>query len=177
MLWKCCTQYVSKFGKLSSGHRTGKGRLFILIPKKVNVEECSNYCTIVLILHASQVMFKILQAMLHQYIYRELPDVQAGFRKGQRISNIYWIIGGIKEKRERENSRKIIYFCFINYTKAFDYLDHNTLWKILQVMGIPDHLICLLTNRYAIHETTIKTGHGTMDWFKIGKGQHQVCTS
>ena len=95
MLWKCCTQYASKFGKLSSGHRTGKGQFFILIPKKGNAKECSNYRTIALISHASKVMLKILQARLQQYMNRELPDVQTGFRKGRgtrdQIANIHWI--------------------------------------------------------------------------------------
>ena len=92
MLWKCCTQYASKFGKLSSGHRTGKG-VFIPIPKKGSAKECSNYCTVALISHASKVMLKILQARLQQYVNHELPDVQAGFRKGRgtrnQIANIH----------------------------------------------------------------------------------------
>ena len=103
MLWKCCTQYASKFGKLSSGHRTGKG-VFIPIPKKGNAKECSNYCTIALISHASKVMLKILQARLQQYVNHELPDVQAGFRKGRgmrdQIANIRWIM------EKPESSRK-----------------------------------------------------------------------
>ena len=98
----------------------------------------------------------------------ELPDVQAGFRKGRgtrdQIANICWII---KKARELQ---KDIYFCFIDYTKAFDYVDHNKLWKILQEMGIPDHLTCLLRNLYACQEAAIRTGHGTTDWFKIRKG-------
>ena len=119
MLWKCCTQYASKFGKLSSGHRTGKG-IFIPIPKKGNVKECSNYCTIALISHASKVMLPILQARLQQYMNGELPDVQAGFRKGRgtrdQLANICWIIEKARE------FQKNIYFCFIDYAKAFDYL-------------------------------------------------------
>ena len=134
MLCKCCTQYASKSGKLSSGHRTGKG-VFILIPKKGNAKECSNYYTIALISHTSKVMLKILQARLQQYMNPELPDVQAGFRKGRgsrdQIANIHWII-----KKARE-FQKNIYFCFIDYTKAFDCVDHNKLWKILKEMGIP----------------------------------------
>ena len=137
MLWKCCTQYASKFGKLSSGHRTGRG-VFIPIPKKGNAKECSNYCTIALISHASKVMLKILQARLQQYMNRELPDVQAGFRKGMgtrdQIANICWIVEKAKE------FRKNIYFCFIDYAKAFDCVDHNKLCKILKEMGRPDHL-------------------------------------
>ena len=110
MLWKCCTQYVSKLEKLSSGHGTGKGLVFIPIPKKGNAKECSNYHTIALISHASKVIFKILQAWLQQYVNRELPDVQAGFRKGRgtrdQIANIRWIIEKARE------FQKNIYFCF-----------------------------------------------------------------
>ena len=130
MLWKCCTQYTSTFGKLSSGHRTGKRSVFIPIPKKGNAKECSNYCTIALISHASKVMLKILQVRLPQYMKSELPDVQAGFRKGRgtrdQIANIRWII-----KKARE-FQKNIYFCFIDYAKAIDCVDHNKLWKILR---------------------------------------------
>ena len=117
-------------------------------------------------------MFKILQARLQQYMNRELPDVQAGFRKGRRtrnqIANIHWII-------EKTRVPKNIYFCFIDYAKAFDYVDHHTLWKILQKMGIPDHVTCLLRNLYADQETPVRTGHGTTDWFHIGKGVRQGC--
>ena len=174
MLWKCCTQYASKFGKLSSGHRTGKG-VYIPSPKKGNAKECSNYCTIALISHASKVMLKILQARLQQYVNHEIPDVQAGFRKGRRtrdqIANICCIIEKARE------FQKNIYFCFIDYAKAFDCVDHNKLRKILKEMGIPDHLTCLLRNLYAGQEATVRTGHGTTDWFQIGKGVHQGCIS
>ena len=121
--------------------------------------------------HASKVMLKIVQARLQQYVNRELPDVQAGFRKGRgtrnQIANICWII-----KKARE-FQKNIYFCFIDHAKAFDYVDHNKLWKILEEMGIPEHLTCLLRNLYAGQEATVRTGHGTTDWFQIGKGVHQ----
>ena len=113
MLQKCCTQYASKFGKLSSGHRTGKRSVFIPIPKKGNPKECSNYCTIALTSHASKVMLKILQARLQQYVNHELPDVQADFRKGRgtrdQIANIRWII------EKARDFQKNIYFCFIDY--------------------------------------------------------------
>ena len=113
-------------------------------------------------------MLKILQARLQQYVNREIPDVQAGFRKGKgtrhQIANIRWII-----KKARE-FQKNIYFCFIDYAKAFDCVDHNKLWKILQEMGIPDHLTCFLRNLYAGQQATLRTGHGTVDWFQIGKG-------
>ena len=108
-------------------------------------------------------MLKILQARLQQYVNRELPDIQAGFRKGRgtrdQITNIHWII-----KKARE-CQKNIYFCFIDYAKAFDCVDHNELWKILKEMGIPDHLTCLLRNLYAGQEVTVRTEHGTTDWF------------
>ena len=109
-------------------------------------------------------MLKILQARLQQYVNRELPDVQAGFRKGRgtrdQIANICWIIKKAKE------FQKDTYFCFIDYPKAFDCVDHNKLWKILKEMGIPDHRICLLRNLYAGQEATVRTGHGTTDWFQ-----------
>ena len=118
-------------------------------------------------------MLKILQARLQQYVNRELPDVQAGFRKGtgtrDQIANICWII-----KKARE-FQKNIYFCFIDYDKAFDSVDHKRLWKILKEMGIPDHMTCLLRNLYAGQEATVRTGHGTTDWFRIGKGVCQGC--
>ena len=113
-------------------------------------------------------MLKILQARLQEYVNHELPDVPAGFRKGRgardQIANICWII-----KKARE-FQKNIYFCFIDYAKAFDYVDHNQLWKILKEMGVPDYLIYLLRNLYAGQEATVRTGHGTTDWFQIGKG-------
>ena len=128
---------------------------------------------IALISHASKVMLKILQARLQQYMNHELPDVQAGFRKGRgtrdQNANISWIIEKARE------FQKNIYFCFIDYAKTFDYVDHNKLWKILKEMGIPDHLICLLRNLYAGQEATVRTGHGTTDWFQIGKGLCQGC--
>ena len=115
-------------------------------------------------------MLKILQDRLQQYVNRELPDVQAGFRKGRgtrdQIANLRWIMEKAREVQ------KNIYFCFIDYAKAFDCVDHNKLWKIQKEMGIPDHLTCLLRNLYAGQEATVRTGHGTMDWFQIGKGLH-----
>ena len=138
------------------------------VPKKGNTKECSNYHTIALISHASKVMLKILQARLQQDMNFELPDVQIGFRKGRgirdQIANSCWII-----KKGRE-FQKNIYFCFIDYAKTFDCVDHNKLRKILKEMGIPDHLTYLLRNLYAGQEATVRTGHGTTDWFKIGKG-------
>jgi len=130
-----------------------KRSVFIPIPKKGNAKECPNYHTIALILHSSNVILKILQARLQQYMNSELPDVQAGFRKGRgtrgQISNICWII-----KKARE-FQKNIYFGFIDYAKSFDSLGHSKQWKILKEMGIPDHLTCLLRNIYASQEATV----------------------
>ena len=120
-----------------------------------------------------KVMLKILQARLQQYVNREFPDVQAVFRKGKgtrdQIANIRWIMEKARE------FQKNIYFCFIDYAKAFDCVGHDKLWKILKEMGIPDHLTCLLRNLYASQEATVRTGHGTTDWFQIGKGVRQGC--
>ena len=130
-------------------------------PKERHAKEFSKYHIIALISHTSKEMFKILQARLQQYVNCEHPDVQVGFRKGRgtrdQIANIHWII-----KKARE-FQKIIYFCFINYAKAFDCVDHNKLWKILKEMGIPDHLTYFLRNLYAGQEATVRTGHGTTD--------------
>ena len=150
-----------------------KRSIFVPIPKTGNAKECSNYCTVALISHTSKVILKILQARLQQYVNCELPDVQAGFRKGRgtrdQIANICQIIEKARE------FQKNIYFCFIDYAKVFDCVDHNKLWKILKEMGIPDHLTCLLRNLYAGQEATVETGHGTTDWFQIGKGVPQGC--
>ena len=150
-----------------------KRSVFIPIQKKGNAKECSNYHTVVLISHANKVMFKILQARLQQYMNQELPDVQAGFRKGRgtkdQIANICWIIEKARELQ------KNIYFCLIDYTKDFNCMNHNKLWKILKDMGIPDHLTCLHRNLYAGQEATVRTRRGTIDWFKIGKGVQQGC--
>ena len=129
-----------------------KRSVFIPMPKKGNPKECSNYRTIELISFTSKIILKILQARLQQYVNHELPDVQAGFRKGRgtrdQIANICWIIKAARE------FQKNIYFCFIDYAKDFDCVDHYNLWKILQEMGIPDHLTCLLGNLYAGQEAT-----------------------
>ena len=118
-------------------------------------------------------MLKSLQARLQQYMNRELPDVQAGFKKGRgprdQIANIHWIIEKTRE------FQKNICFCFIDYAKAIDYVDHNKLWEILQEMGIPDHLTCCLRNLYTGQEATVTTGQETTDWFQMGKGVHQGC--
>ena len=148
-----------------------KRSIFILTPKKGNAKQCSNYHTIAFISHTSKVIPQVLQARLQQYMNHELPDVQVGFRKGRgtrdQIANIRWII-----KKARE-FQKNIYFCFIDYAKAFDCVDHKKLWKILQEMGTP--LTSLLRNLYAGQEATVRTGHGTTDWFQIGKRVCQGC--
>ena len=142
-------------------------------PKKGNAKECSNYHKIALISHASKVMLEILQTRFQQYVNCELPDVQTGFRKGRgtrdQIVNIHWII------RKAREFQKNIHFCFIDYAKAFDCVDHHKLWKILQEMGIPAHLTCLLRNLHAGQGATVKTRHGTTDQFQIGKGVCQGC--
>ena len=146
---------------------------FHSIPKERQCQRMLN-CTIALISHASKVMLKILQVRLQQYVNRELPDVQAGFRKGRgtrdQIANIRWIVEKVRV------FQKNIYFCFLDYAKGFDCVDHNKLWKILKELEIPDHLTCLLRNLYAGQEATVRTGHGTTDWFQIGKGVCQCCT-
>ena len=118
-------------------------------------------------------MLIILQARLQQYMTRELPDIQTRFRKGRgtrdQIANICWIIEKARE------FQKSIYFCFIGYAKAFDCADHNKLWKIMKEMGIPAHQTCFLRNLYAGQEAEVITGHGTIDWFQIGKGVRQGC--
>ena len=138
-----------------------KRSVSIPIPKKGNAKECSNYRTIALISHTSKVMLKITQARLKQYVNYELPDAQAGFRKGRKtrdqIANILWIM------EKGRDFQKNICFCFIDYAKAVDCVDHNKLWKILKEMGILDHLTCLFRNLYAGQETTVRPGHGTTD--------------
>ena len=154
---------------------TGLEKLSVVIPipKKGNTKECSNYCTIGLMSHTSKVMLTIAQVRFLQCMNWEFPDVQAGFRKGRgtrdQIANICWTIEKTREYQ------KYIYFCFTDYVKAVDCMDHNKLWKTLKEMGILDHLTCLLRNLYGDQEATVRTGHGTMDWFQIGKGVPQGC--
>ena len=147
MLLKCCTLHYQQIWKTQQWPQDWKRSIFILIPKKGSTDECSNYQTIALTSHVSNVMLKILQVRLQQHMNREIPDVQVGkFRKGRgtrdQIANIHWII----EKARKFH--KNIYFCFIEYTKAFDCVDHNKLWKTLKETGMPDHLTCLLRNLY-----------------------------
>ena len=163
-LWKVLHSICQQIWKTQQWPQDCKRSVFISIPKG-NAKECSNYCTIALISHSSQVMLKILHARLQQYVNCELPDVQTGFRKGRgtrdQIASIHWII-----KKARE-FQKNIYFCFINYAKAFDCVNHNKLWKILKEMGLPDHLTGLLRNLYAGQEATVRTGHRTTDRLQI----------
>ena len=153
------SQHQGHFKWVSSSHQVAK--------------ECSNYHTTALILHVSKVMLKILQVRLQQYMNRKLPNVQFGFRKGRvtrdQVANICQII-----KKARE-FQKDIYFCFIDYAKAFDCVNQQKLWKILPEIRIPDHLTCFLGNMYAGQVATVRTEHGTTDWFQIGKGEHQGC--
>ena len=169
MLWKCCTQYASKSRKLSSGHRTRKVKFSFQSQRKAMLKNVQNTTQLHSSHHTSKVTLKILQARLQQYMNHEPgfnstwtvhePDVQAGFRKGRRtrdqIANICWSIEKAQEFQKN--------FCFIDYTKAFDCVDHNKLWKILEEMGILDHLTCFLRNLYAGQEATVRTGHGTTD--------------
>ena len=145
---------------------------FHSFPEKGNAKKCSTTVKLHLS-HTRKVMLKILQARLQQYLNIELPEVQAGFRKGKgtkdQIGNIHLIT-----KKARE-FQKNIYFCITDYAKAFDCVDHKKLWKILKEMGIPDHLTCFLRNQYAGQEATGRIRHGIMDWFHIGNGVHQGC--
>ena len=152
--------------KNSSGHRTGKDQFSFQSQRKAMPKNAQTTAQ----LHSSHmlVMLIILLARLQQYMNHELPDTQAGFRKDRgtrdQVANIHWII-----EKGRE-FQKNIYFCFIDYAKAFDCVDHNKLWKILKEMGITDHLTCLLRNLYAGQKARVSTGHGTTDWYQIGKG-------
>ena len=143
------------------------------IPKKGNAKECSNYHTIALISNASKVMLKILQARLQQCMNQELLDVPAGFRKGRgtrnQIANINWIMEKATEFQKNN------YFCFIDYTKATNCVDHNKLQQILKETGLPSHLTCLLRSLYTGQEAMFRTRHRTTDWFKVGKGVQHGC--
>ena len=173
MMWKVLHSICQQIWITQQWPQDWKRSVFIPIPKKGNAKECSNYCTIALISQASKVILKILQARLQQYSNYELPEIQVGFKKGRgtrdQIANIHWIIEKVRE------FQKNIYFCFIDYVKAFDCVDHHKLWKILQDMEIPDHLTCLLKNWCASQEATVRTGYRTTDWFQIRKGVRQGC--
>ena len=169
MLWKCCTQYANKFGKLSSGHRNGKGQFSFQSRRKAMPKNAQTTAQ----LHSSYTLAKNVQTSQSQASTVCEPwtsRCSSWFRKGSgtrgQIANIRWII-----KKARE-FQKNIYFCFIDYAKAFDCVDHKKLWKILKEMGTLDHLTCLLRNLYAGQEATVRMRHGTMDRLKIGK---RVC--
>ena len=153
-----CIHYVSKSGRLSSGHKTGKGQSSSQFPRRVVAKN------VLTIRHASKVMLKILHARLQHYVNQELPNVQAGFRNGRgtrdQIAKIHWIIEKARE------FQKSVYLCFVEYAKAFDCVDNDKLWKALREMGIPDHLTCLLRNLYAGQQTIVRILYGTTDWFK-----------
>ena len=163
-----CIQYVSKFGKFSSGHRTGKGQFSFQSQRRAVPKNIQTMVQMHLISHASKVVLKILQVRFQQYVNQVLSVVPARFRKGRgtrdQTSNSLWII-----ERARVFQKKPIYFCFTDYAKAFDCVDHNKLWKILKEMEIPDHLTCLLRNLYADQEATVRTSHGLTVSFKLGK--------
>ena len=171
MLWKCCIQNAGKFGKLSNGH--WKMSVFIPIPKKGSAKECSNYRTVALISYTSKVMLKILQASLQQYLNWELPDFQAGFRKGRgtrdQIVNIHWIIK--KNKRAPEKHLFLLY----RLRQSLWLCGSQQAVGIHKEMGIPDHHTCFLINLYPDQEATVRTGLGTTDWFQIRKRIHQGC--
>ena len=169
MLSKCCTQYANTFGKLSSGHRTGKGQCSFQPETKAMPKDAQTTAQ----LHSShRVMLKIFQARLEQSVNCELPDVQVGFRKGRgmrdQIVNIRWII-----KKARELQKNIAFASLTMPKPLTVWITTN--WKILQEMGIPDNLTCLLRNQYAGQESTFRAGHVTTDCFQIGKGVHQGC--
>ena len=171
---KALHSIYQKIWKTQQWPQNWKRLVFIPIPKKGNAKGCSNYHTIALISHAIKIMLKILQAKLQQYMNREIPDVQTGFKKGRgtrdQIANIHWIIEKARDFQEN------VYFCLIDYTKAFDCVHHNKQWKILKEVGIPDHLTCFLRNLYANKEATVRTRHGKKDWFQIGKRRLYIVT-
>ena len=169
MLWKCCTQYASKSGNLNSGHRTRRGQFSFQSQRKAmpkNVQTITQkYQTITLISHASKIMLNSTWTMNFQMFKLDLEKVEE-----PEIE-----LPASAESSKRQEFQKNIYLCFIDYSKGFDCVDHSRLWKILQKMGIPDLLTWLLWNLYAGQEATVRTTHGTMDWFQIGKGVHQSC--
>ena len=157
MLWKCCTQYANKFGKLSSDHRTGKGQFSF---------QCSNYHTTALFSHASKVMLKFSKSGFNSTWTVNFQMFKLDLEKGEEPDiKLPTSVGSLKKQESSEN----IYFCFIDYAKAFDCVDHSKLWKILKEMGIPNHLTCFLRNLYVGKEATVRTGHGQQSGFKSGK--------
>ena len=175
ILWRCCAQYASKFGKISSGHRTGKGPFSFQSQRKPMPKNAQTTTQ----LHSSHtlvIMLKILQARLQQYMNHELAYVPACFMNFHMFQrNKRSICQHLLDHEKRKRVPVNIYFCFFHYAKAFVCVDHNKLWKTLKEMGEWDPLTCLLRNLYAGQEATVRTGHGTTDWFQIGKVVCQGC--
>ena len=172
MLWKCCTQYVSKFGKLSSGHRTAKGLFSFQSQRK----PMPKYVQTTPQLHSSHMLAKECSKLSKPSFKSTWTENFQMFKPGlEKAVEPKIKLPTSAGSSERWEFQKNIYFCFIDYAKAFDCVDHNKLWKILKEMGILDHLTCLLRNLYASQEATVRTGHGTTDWFQIRKGVHQGC--
>ena len=168
MLWKCCTQYASKFGKLSSGHRTGKDQFSFQSQRKATPKNAQTTTQ----LYSSYMLAKCSKFSNSTWTVNfqmfKLDLEKAEEPKIKLPTSI-----GLSKKQE--SSRKNVYFCFIDHAKAFDSVDHNKGWKILKEMGVPDHLICLLRNLYAGQEATVRTGHGITGWLQLGKGVCQGC--
>ena len=172
MLWKCFTQYASKFGKLNSGHRTGKGQFSFQSQRRAmpkNVQVIVQLHSFLMLVRLCSQSFKLGFSSMWTTNFHRYNWVYKRQRNRHQIASIRWIIK--KAGEFQENS----YFCFIDYTKAFDCVNHNKLWEILKEMGIPDHLNCLLRNLYMGQEATVRTLHGTSDWFKIRKGVWEGC--
>ena len=173
MLWKCCTLICQQIWKTQQWPQDWKRSVFIPITKNGNAKEWSNYCTIALISYAIKVMLKILKAGFNSTWNTNFQMFKMDLEKAEEPEIQFpTSVGSSKKVRKFQ---KNIYFCFIDYAKAFDCVDHNKLWKILKEMGIPDDLNCLLRNLYIGQEATVRTGHGTTDWFQIGKGVCQDC--
>ena len=173
MLLRCYTQHARKFGKLSSGHRTGKDQFSFQYQRRTMPKNVQTTIQFAFISHTSKVILKILQARLQQYVNKELPDVQAEFWRAKRNqrSNYQHPLNHRKSKRVPEKH----VFLFHWLCQSVWLYGSIKQWKILKEMGIPDHLTCLLRNLYASQEATVRTGHGTTDWFQIGKGVCQGC--
>ena len=173
MLWKCCTPYASKFGKLSRGHRTGKGQFSFQSQRKAMPKNAHTTAQ----LHSSHTLVKWCSKF-------SKPGISSMWTVNFQIFKLVLEKAEIQrsncqhpldQRKSKRIPKKNIYFYFIDYAKAFDYVDHNKLWRIMKEMGIPDHLTCLLRNLGAGQEAAVRTGHGTTDWFQIGKGVHQGC--